>query len=202
MFVVELMGDRGLYERMKEPSVTRSEVRQHLIALGHVLAMRAKLEIIERMAGAERILCAILLRGGLLLYPGFVAEFPRADFCLLGMSRHAGSARCEYQSRVRRADHELIIYLDCVVASGGTIRAATEVLASLSPTAAGMAACICASEVGVIALQGMGLSVMGFSLHEGTRGPLVVPDLGALDAGELSAGDCAVSRTPTGRERS
>jgi uracil phosphoribosyltransferase len=192
MFAIELVGDRALYERMNEPSVTRSEVRQHLIALGHVLAKRAKREIIERMGGAELVLCAILLRGGLLLYPGFVAEFPLADFCLLGMSRHAGGARCGYQSRVRRADHELIIYLDCVVATGGTIRAARDVLATLSPAAAGMAACICASEAGVIALHGMGLGVIGFSLHEGTRGPIVVPDLGALDVGELSAGDCAV----------
>ncbi|WP_416959020.1 uracil phosphoribosyltransferase [Streptomyces sp. Agncl-13] len=188
-FLVETADDEKRYARLAhltEPG----EVRQELVELSGVLGRRTADIVTERFGRSRHVLCVIVLRGGALMYPGFVAAFPTADFCVLGMRRAADrdAVHHEYMTAVPRDAYEVTVYIDCISATGGTLLAVREVIAAHCATGHEVAAVVSGAAAGTDVLRQAGINVVGFSLYEDLDGPVVLPDMGALDAGDLFSG--------------
>ncbi|HEX2051402.1 MAG TPA: hypothetical protein VHJ34_12355 [Actinomycetota bacterium] len=154
---------------------------------------------IVRTADGASILCAIVLRGGLLLYPGFCGAFSGADFCLLGMKRgDDGVVACPYLTQPVRASYDVGIYVDCVAATGGTLLEARRVLASTCDISRHVAAVLCSSDCATGVLVREGIDVVGFRLSESLDGDIVTPDMGEMDAGDLFSGVSQTARALAG----
>lgn len=183
----ELTDNYGLYKGVTRPGVHAEGVRHDVARLSYVLS-RATLTTIGETSGVrdDEVLCAIILRGGLLLYPGFAAEFAASDFCLLGMRREQpDKVICEYLTSLSRLSYSVVVLADCVAATGNTLLTAREILAGTCQISTCVAAVICASRQATATLRDAGINVVGFSLSEDLDGSVVTPDLGELDAGDL-----------------
>lgn len=186
MLTVKLDDRQGLYRAVTSGPLSRAGMREKLSALGTVLGRRTRALVDRELPSADRILCVVILRGGALLYPGFLASFPEADFCMLGLRRtEEGQARCTYCSDVEDGSYDLVLYLDCIAATGGTIVEAHRLLGSRCGMGRSLAALVCSSGPAVHALRKEGIGVLGFSLDENLKGNVVSPDFGELDAGDL-----------------
>ncbi|MFI6285012.1 uracil phosphoribosyltransferase [Streptomyces sp. NPDC051018] len=188
-FAAETPDDEKGYARLRH-NRDPGGVRRGLIRLGGVLGLRTA-EITRGELGAPRdVLCVVVLRGGALLYPGFVTAFPQADFCVLGMRRTPGrlSVDHQYMSDVPRDGYQATVYIDCVAATGGTLLAAREAIAARCATGHEVAAVISGAAAATARLREAGVNMVGFSLYEGLDGQVVYPDMGELDAGDLFSG--------------
>ena len=188
-FPVEITDDEKQYARLRHRTEP-GEVRQGLIQLGRVLGLRTADVMDERFGSLQNVLCVVILRGGALLYPGFTTTFPQADFCVLGMRRTPGegSVKSEYMTAVPRDSYQATVYIDCVSATGGTLLAARELIAGTCHTGHEVAAVVSGAAAGTEVLQAAGVNVVGFSIYEELNGQVVMPDMGALDAGDLFSG--------------
>lgn len=173
---------RDLTGRHRAPD----EVRRDLFRLSHALA-EATREVLGEQA--RDTLCVIVLRGGLLLYPGFGHVFADADFCLLGMRRQDdNSVTCDYMTTPTHREYGSAVLIDCVAATGGTLLMARQMLAARRDIPVHVAAVVCSSRRATQRLVAEGIDVVGFGLQEGLDGDIVTPDLGEMDAGDLFAG--------------
>jgi hypothetical protein len=181
--VVTLPDSEGLYAAITVADVPKAVLRERIGRLGRGLARAV------RAAGrpGERVLCVVVLRGGALLYPAFVAEFGDAAFCMLGLRRAGGDVVTEYRTEVPGGAYDRVVYLDCVAATGGTIFAARKAIAPVCHAVEEVAAVVCAATTATRALHAAGLGVLGFSLDETETSGVVAPDFGRLDAGEVFA---------------
>ncbi|MEU5401388.1 uracil phosphoribosyltransferase [Streptomyces sp. NPDC005963] len=185
----EISGAEKRLARLQH-AVDPVEVRQGIIALGHVLGPRTA-DIVRGEFGAlDDVLCVVVLRGGALMYPGFAGAFPEADFCMVGMRRSPDqqSVEHEYLTAIPRASYRATIYIDCIAATGGTLLAAGALVSARCTTGPELAAVISSAAVATERLHLAGIDLLGFSLYEDLRGPVVAPDLGRLDAGDLFSG--------------
>jgi uracil phosphoribosyltransferase len=186
MLTMKIEDRRGLYHTVTSGPVSRAGMRENLSALGFILGRQTRALVERELPAAGRVLCVVILRGGALLYPGFLAAFPEADFCMLGLQRtEDGVARCSYCSHVEGASYDLVLYIDCIAATGGTILEARRLLRERCGIGRDLAALVCSSEPAVLALREEGVGVVGFSLDEDLKGNVVTPDFGELDAGDL-----------------
>ncbi|NNN32872.1 hypothetical protein HLK59_21410 [Streptomyces sp. S3(2020)] len=175
----------GIYRTLVAPGTEPEQVRQGIFELSRVLADATRASLPDDAT----VLCVIVLRGGMLLYPGFAAPFAHTDFCLLGMERDTwGQAQCRYLTPPGRPVYDVAVLIDCVAATGGTVLAARQVLADSCDISRHTAAVLCSSERATRTLTGEGIDVLGFRLHEALDGDVVTPDLGELDAGDLFSG--------------
>lgn len=183
----ELTDDHGLHSDLALPGRPAQMVRRDIARLSHDLG-RATLNIISEMKSGRQatMLCAIILRGGLLLYPGFAAEFSDSDFCLLGMRReHPNKVICEYMTNPGRPAYDVAVLVDCVAATGNTLLTARKVLREAHHITAHVASVISSSKLATTTLVDEGFEVVGFSLNDDLIGNVVTPDLGEMDAGDL-----------------
>jgi len=199
--LVEISDSDGWYARFRAAQPPRWQARQAVDRLGERLA-GATAERLARCGVAEdRVLCAVLLRGGALLYPAFASRLPGADFTLLGLQRQpSGTVACSYLSNVPQSRYDRIVYVDCVAATGRTLLAARMALAQHCLSGGDLAALICSSTPATELVAAAGYDVVGFSLWEAVDGGIVSPDLGELDAGDLFSSPVAERhRDPAGR---
>ncbi|MET9293102.1 uracil phosphoribosyltransferase [Streptomyces sp. NPDC003077] len=192
-------GDR--YRRLSA-AVPPEEVRRTAIELGEVLAHRAR-SLLGAPGGPRHavpgsVLCVVVLRGGALLYPGFSVVFADADFCMLGMRRENGAVRTEYVTPIPGNAYAATLYLDCVTATGGTLLAAREAVGGRCAPGRETAVVISGAATATKRLGEAGMDVLGCSLHEGLNGDVVLPDMGALDAGDLFSGAAGRPSAPGG----
>ncbi len=188
MLSVELEDRRGLYRLFRSSDIRRIGMRENISDLGASLARHTRQLIEREFPEANRILCAVILRGGAILYPGFLAEFSEADFCFMGLQRAgggAGEADCAYCSAVANVTYDLGIYIDCIAATGGTLIAAKRFLQDRCRFSHNVAALVCSTDVATRVLEEERIGVVAFSLAESLKGNVVAPDFGELDAGDL-----------------
>ncbi|MBZ5762106.1 uracil phosphoribosyltransferase [Rhizobium sp. VS19-DR104.2] len=188
MLSVEIEDRRGLYKAVRSGVPSRIGMRENLSDLGFSLARQTRVIVMAQLPAPQRVLCVVILRGGGMLYPGFLSEFVEADFCMLGLQRGdggQGEAKCTYCSPLESSHYDSIIFLDCISATGGTILEASRFLQTRCDTEARLAAVICSSAVGSRALNDSGIGVIGFSLRENMKGNVVTPDFGEMDAGDI-----------------
>lgn len=186
----EIADPLGIQSVLSQPGRPSQLVRRDIARLSHELGRATRDIIREQTRGRQAaVLCAIILRGGLLLYPGFAAEFGDSDFCLLGMRRaHAGRVICEYMTSPSRPAYDVAVLVDCVAATGGTLLTARKALGEAHHVTAHVASVVCSSKLATATLLDAGFEVAGFSLNDGLAGDVVTPDLGELDAGDLFSG--------------
>lgn len=182
----EVADTDGLYATISAASQPTALMRDNIDRLGRTLA-RATRDA-PGVVDLRDVLCVFILRGGALLYPSFAAEFGSADFCMLGLRRDGGEVSCDYRTSVPRASYDLVLYVDCIAGTGGTILAAHRAIAEVTDAAQEIAAVICSATTATRVLDGAGIGMIGFSLDEAEDNGLVLPDLGKLDAGDLFTG--------------
>jgi uracil phosphoribosyltransferase len=178
---IEVADPDRLYERFGTAASARWSARTTVTALGDRLAAAAA----DVLAGADRVLCVVILRGGALLYPSFAQRLPAADFLMLGLQRGPDRVRCTYRSAVPRSQYDQVVYLDCVAATGDTVLTARTAIADCCLAERELAAVICSSRPATARLELAGIDLLGFSLDEAVDAGIVSPDLGELDAGDL-----------------
>ncbi len=176
----------GLYATISAASQPTALMRHNIDRLGRSLAQAVHGG--PGVADAGTVLCVIILRGGALLYPSFAAEFGGADFCMLGLRRDGSAVSCEYRTSVPRSAYDLVLYVDCIAGTGGTILAAHDAITAVTDTTQAIAAVICSATRATRALDDANIGLIGFSLDESETDGLVRPDLGKLDAGDLFTG--------------
>lgn len=133
----------GSYEAVTRPGVPVAKVRRGILELGRLLGAHTRRAVPEDAA----TLGVVILRGGLLLYPGFAEMFPEMDFCVLAMERDGdGRAEFRYRTRIARSEYDRAILIDCVAATGGTLLTARRVLGSEHRVGAFQAAVLCSSK--------------------------------------------------------
>ena len=179
--ILEVPDGEGLYASINAAPQPRAAIRGRIDALGRSLARAVR----DRLAGTDRVLCVVILRGGALLYPSFAAELDEADFCMVGLRRVDGGVVSEYRTTIPRDSYDRVIYLDCVAATGGTILEARQAVAGACDAGEETAAVICSATTATRALHAAGVNIIGFSLDEAETSGIVAPDLGELDAGDL-----------------
>ena len=131
-------------------------------------------------------LVVVVLRGGALLYRGFAERFNDADVCMVAVRRaETGGPVCQYMTDVPRAEYATTIYVDCVAATGATVLAVRSQVTAHCEMEHEVASVLCSSTVATDKLTRAGLDVVGFSLNDGLQDGVVLPDLGAADAGDL-----------------
>lgn len=190
MPAVEIADPDHLYawiQRARRPS---GEIRRRTTEVGALLARHTR-DAVRTWSGPDsRVLAVVILRGGALLYPGFVAEFEDADFCFVGMSRDGRmrSVRADYMTPIPQDDYDVVIYLDGVCATGGTLLETRRLVQKECDGGYEVAAVISSSASATTLLREAGVAVIGLSLYESLEGDLVLPDLGELDAGDLLSG--------------
>jgi uracil phosphoribosyltransferase len=185
-FALELKDERALYESLSRGQIPKQNIRDTVSRLGTILARHMQAAVERRMGTSGQILCAVILRSGAMLYPGFLSAFSDADFCMLGLERDGdGDIVCNYVTRMRAARFDLCIYIDCIAASGRTLLAARQHLREHCHIEQELAALICCSADAMQMLRRNDMGVIGFSLNESLKGNVVTPDFGELDAGEL-----------------
>ncbi len=178
---IEVADPDRLYERFRVAPEPRWSARSTVAALGDRLAAATA----STLAGADRVLCVVILRGGALLYPGFAQRLPAADFLMLGLQRGENQVRCTYRSEIPQSHYDHVVYLDCVAATGDTVLTARAVITECCLVEQEAAAVICSSEPATARLDRAGIGLLGFSLYEKVDAGIVGPDLGELDAGDL-----------------
>jgi uracil phosphoribosyltransferase len=189
MAAYEIPDEHGGYHNLTCPDSSPEQVRRDIASLSYALGSAAAATVRETVSDNGSVLCVIVLRGGLLLYPGFAHTFAGADFCLLGMRREPeGTVICEYMTKPRRPAYDVVILADCVAATGQTLLTARTVLAAAQRISSHLAAVICASRQATKTLTSAGMDILGFSLSEDLDGNVVTPDMGELDAGDLFSG--------------
>lgn len=181
----EIPDHDGRYERTTRSESTPEQIRRGIFELGHTLGRQSRAALPANAVA----LGAVILRGGLLLYPGFAKVAPELDFCLLAMERDSdGRAGCRYLTQPPRREYDTAILIDCVAATGGTLLASRRVLTANCSIPAFQAAVLCSSGPATRTLLNQGMDVVGFRLDEALDGDVVTPDLGELDAGDLFSG--------------
>lgn len=141
-------------------------------------------------------LVVVVLRGGALLYRGFAERFNDADICMVAVKREeTGAPVCQYMTDVPRTEYATTIYVDCVAATGATVLAVRSQVTVHCEAGHEVASVLCSSTVATDELTRAGLDVIGFSLNDGLQDGVVLPDLGAADAGDLFS-----SATPPRRD--
>lgn len=184
MTIIRQIADTDdLYAAVSTASRPTALVRHDIDRLGRSLARAVPGT--PGVPAAGEVLCVILLRGGALLYPAFAAEFGDADFCMMGLRRTGAGVVCDYRTDIPRAAYDLVVYVDCVAGTGGTILAAHRAITAVTEAAHEIAAVICSATPATRALHDANIGMIGFSLDEAETGGLVLPDLGRLDAGDL-----------------
>ncbi|MFE3022228.1 uracil phosphoribosyltransferase [Streptomyces sp. NPDC059256] len=185
----EISGAEKRVARLQE-ATDPFEVRQGIIELGHVLGPRTADIVHGELGPLDDVLCVVVLRGGALMYPGFAAAFPHADFCMVGMRRSpdGNSVAHEYLTDIPRDSYQATIYIDCVAATGGTLLAVGALVSARCHTGPELAAVINSASAATERLHLAGIDLLGFSLYEELYGPVVTPDMGRLDAGDLFSG--------------
>lgn len=175
-----------LYATISTASRPTALMRHHIDRLGRSLAHAV--HSTPGVAGLSDVLCVIILRGGALLYPSFAAEFSSADFCMLGLRRDGAEVSCDYRTTIPRAAYDLVLYVDCIAGTGGTVLAAHRAISAVTDTAQEIATVICSATPATRALRDANIGLIGFALDESEKDGLVKPDLGKLDAGDLFTG--------------
>lgn len=188
-FAAEIPDDEKRYAGLRHAD-DRGAARSGIIELGGVLGSRAAGILRAELGDLRHVLCVVVLRGGALMYPGFAAAFPRADFCVLAMRRTPDlrSVAHQYMTDVQRDRYDATVYVDCIAASGGTLLAAREAVGARCATGHEVAAVISSAAAATDRLRAEGISSVGFSLYENLDGQVVTPDMGELDAGDLFSG--------------
>jgi uracil phosphoribosyltransferase len=187
----------GLYEKLTRSDGPPDQLRLDIFTLSTQLAAAARAAVASDPD--MRVLCTVILRGGMLLYPGFSEQFAAADFCLLGMRRApSGSVDCSYMTSPDRADYDMAVLVDCVAATGGTLLTARRVLAESCRVSSYVAALLCSSHRATEVLVANGVDVLGFGLAEQLDGNVVTPDLGEADCGDLFSGVSRLLRAVPG----
>lgn len=176
----------GLYATISTASQPTALMRHNIDRLGRSLARAV--HSTPDVADAGDVLCVIILRGGALLYPSFAAEFGSADFCMLGLRRDGAEISCHYRTTVPRPAYDLVLYVDCIAGTGGTVLAAHDAITAVTDTTQAIAAVICSATPATRVLKDANIGLIGFSLDEIESDGLVKPDLGKLDAGDLFTG--------------
>ncbi len=187
MFAVEIKEGHELYNCIGRGELAKKHMRDRISQLGIVLAKHTRTEIAQRIVPSNEILCVVILRGGMMLYPGFLSEFPDADFCMIGMQRqdNGEGVLCNYATTVRRKRYDVALYIDCIAASGRTILTTRALLKDRCIITRDAAALLSCSATGAQVLQQEGVGLVGISLNESLKGDVVSPDFGELDAGDL-----------------
>lgn len=188
MINLEIEDTHGLYEMVSNGHLNRPKMRKNLCELGFGLASETKSIITQSHPEARSVLCVIILRGGAFLYPGFLSHFADADFCMLGLRRSddgKGAAECTYCTPIETSQYDVVIFLDCITATGDTILEASRFLANRLTIDKQIASVICSSATGRMKLKKAGIGVIGFSLNEDMLGNVVAPDFGKMDAGDI-----------------
>lgn len=192
---IEVADPDRLYERFRVASEPRWSARTTVSALGDRLATATAAVV----AGADRVLCVVILRGGALLYPSFAQQLPAADFLMLGLQRGENQVRCTYRSAIPQSHYDQVVYLDCVAATGDTVLTARTAIAECCLVEQEVAAVICSSGPATDRLGRADIGLLGFSLHETVDAGIVSPDLGELDAGDLFSSARATRTLPAAR---
>lgn len=178
------------YARILRTSRPSGAIRRRTTELGTLVARHTHDSVRDWSGPDSRVLAVVILRGGALLYPGFIAMFEDADFCFVGMSRddQMRSVRADYMTPIPQDDYDVVIYLDAVCATGGTLLETRRLVRKECDGGYEVAAVISSSASATRLLRAAGVAVIGVSLHESLEGDLVLPDLGKLDAGDLLSG--------------
>lgn len=183
----EIADPLGAYKVARSRSASGPEVRIATRTLGEELAERSLELVLARGSSADRVLCVVILRGGMMLYPGFSRVFDGADFCLIGIERDITTSvpRHRYHTSIPGQDYQSAVYIDCVCATGNTVAEARRVILRQSQPEHEVVCVLSGTDVATETLASSGLDVIGFSLYEKLDGNLVIPDLGERDAGDL-----------------
>lgn len=167
-------------------AVSFLDIRQHVAGLSAGLATETANQLTGHLIPEDRVLLVPILRGGALLYHEFSRAFPEADVCFLAMTRtDSETVECIYMSDVAGDNYDVVIYIDCVAGTAGTMFNARQQLAQVCESALDVAAVLCSSALATERLVAAGFGIVGFALHEDLDGAMVLPDLGAADAGDL-----------------
>ncbi|HEY0698758.1 MAG TPA: uracil phosphoribosyltransferase [Micromonospora sp.] len=179
-----------LYPRILHASSPNGEIRRRATELGALLARHTLHFVRDRSGPRPRVLAVVILRGGALLYPGFISVFEDSDFCLVGMCRdeRLGAVRADYMTPIPQGDYDAVIYLDAVCATGGTLLETRRLVRKECDGGYEVVTVISSSAAATRLLREAGMAVVGLSLQESLQDGLVLPDLGELDAGDLFSG--------------
>lgn len=190
MPATEIGDPEHLYAGILRARGPSGEIRRRTAEVGTLLARHTRDSVRDRFGPDGRVLAVVILRGGALLYPGFIAMFEDADFCFVGMSRddRMGSVRADYMTTIPQDDYDVVVYLDAVCATGGTLLETRRLVRKECDAGYEVAAVISSSASATGLLREAGVAVIGLSLYESLDGDLVLPDLGELDAGDLLSG--------------
>lgn len=185
--IIEIHDPDNSQEVVLSKSASAPEIRAAIRQLGKRLAQSTRGLLAEWAASIDTVLCVVILRGGMMLFPGFSAIFDDADYCIVGISRDSETSlpRCQYVTQIPRSSYDWIIYLDCIAATGNTILETRRIVQKHCRPGYEIVGVISSAKVATAALQTAGLAVVGFSLYESLEGALVMPDLGERDAGDL-----------------
>lgn len=198
MPAVEIADPDRLYETIVRATNPSGEIRRRATELGALLARQLRNFIREQLDHRNRVLGVVVLRGGALLYPGFVSAFDDADFCLIGMSRDTGpgSVRADYLTPIPQPEYDVVVYIDSVCATGNTLLETRRLVRKECTTRYEVAGVISSSARATRLLCEAGVAVVGLSLQESLEGNVVLPDLGRMDAGDLFSGVGFPGRAP------
>lgn len=188
MLVRELPDTNGLFAGIRGNTLSKLSARKKLLALGVDLAARSKDILSDLHIQPNQVLFSVLLRGGAMMYPGFLAAFPEADFCMVALRRTAGgfgAPKAIYCSGSHHSRYKCTVFLDCISGTGRTILQAQTALKATTQSDLHLAAVICSTRTAQKALSQAGIGIFGYSLNETLDGPLVLPDFGSLDAGDI-----------------
>ncbi len=173
-----------MYQLLREPNLGDAAVRDVVIALSTNLALRLHEQL--RVFPENKVLLIPILRGGLLMYPAFAKVFRSAAVGLVQIAREGEGRKVIYESLPQGIQPEVILFLDPVAGTGGTIERAARLARDRYGARKHVACVITAARDVRGSLRTEEVSLEGVSTEEENLDGLVIPDLGERDAGDLA----------------
>ncbi len=173
-----------MYQLFREPGLGETAAREVVSALSERLAERIREQL--GSFSAQRVLLLPILRGGLLMYPAFSKLFRSAAVGLVQIVRNGDDREVVYENLPPGIQPEVVLYLDPVASTGRTIQRAARLLFERYRASKHIACVIAAAREVKGCLRAANVDLEGISTDEESLDGLVVPDLGARDAGDLA----------------
>lgn len=192
MTVFHVNGCEDLYRDLKREDLSLPVLRASVAQISHAVAKTVR-EQLGDDSGYAPTLCVFILRGAALMLPGFLEQMGGAPFWLVAARRDARSGKplITYASDMPPGWFANVVYVDCVVASGETVRLVRSIVRGKMSPLYEVVATICSASDTTDMLDAEGLDVVGVSLQEVVEEGLLTPDLGNLDAGDIFSGNLA-----------
>ena len=174
----------ALYGLLNRPELDDAAAREVMSILASYLAVRIRAKL-EQLPD-QQILLLPILRGGLLMYPAFINIFRNAAVGLIQVVRQGAHRSVIFESLPCNISPDVILLLDPVASTGRTLACVSQLVRSRYGKARHNACLVAAARGATAFLQESGIDLDGISTDEEDIKGLVVPDLGARDAGDLA----------------